>query len=390
MKTTASLLLAALCALGATAQDYEVPASKHGVATNSFWANWYVSAGGEFIASYPSQGRAVGGSPFTTKRGTFGVDVAVGKWFTPGIGLRTKFQGVWAKSVVASHLHPAYNYWNIHEDVTFNLTNLLKGYDERRIWNLVPYAGVGVGRNMSANRYEITYNLGLLNNFRLSSRFSAFVDLGFMAAAGSFDAPAGDDWARFGALQGRHYDKFFTVGVGVTYHLGRHTWAKSPNVEALMQMNDEQMEALNASLGELAAENDRLRSLLEEREAPAASADTLDGERAVAAGQAAAGISVFFDVGSARPSSRRDFVNVKALAEEAKATGRRLRVTGYADSRTGSAERNDSLSRERAEVVARELVKMGVPEENVVVEAGGGVEQLSPYFYNRRVTVRLE
>lgn len=383
MKKSLSFLLAATFTLGAAAQDYEIPRSKHSVTTNSFWANWYLSAGGEFNAAYLSQGSAVGGNPFSSKRGTFGFNVAVGKWFTPSIGLRTKFQGVWAKSVVADHLHPAYHYWNIHEDVTFNVTNMLRGYDERRLWNLIPYAGVGVGRNMSANRYEITYNLGLLNNFRINERFTAFLDVGFMAAAGSFDRAGLDSWAAHDALNQRHYDKMLTIGVGLTFHLGKSSWQNSPDVDAIMQMNDEQMEALNASLGELQSENDRLLSLAEGGEAPAA--DTI----AVPAAPQTA-VSVFFPIGSARPSSRRDFVNVKELVDYARTAKRKLIVTGYADSRTGTAERNEALGRERAEVVAAELVKMGMPRENIVVRTGGGVDSLAPFSYNRRVTVRVE
>lgn len=383
MKKSLFFLLAVSFTLGAAAQDYEIPRAKHSVTTNSFWANWYLSAGGEFNAAYPSQGSAVGGNPFSSKRGTFGFNVAVGKWFTPSIGLRTKFQGVWAKSVVADHLHPAYHYWNIHEDVTFNVTNMLRGYDERRLWNLIPYAGVGVGRNMSANRYEITYNLGLLNNFRINERFTAFLDVGFMATAGSFDRAGLDSWAAHDALNQRHYDKMLTIGVGLTFHLGKSSWQNSPDVDALMQMNDEQMEALNASLGELQSENDRLLSLAESSEAPAA-----DTTAVAPAPQTA--VSVFFSIGSARPSSRRDFVNVKELADYARTSQRKLIVTGYADSRTGTAERNEALSRERARVVADELVKMGVPRESIVVRMGGGVDSLAPFSYNRRVTVRLE
>ena len=81
---------------------------------------------------------------------------------------------------------------------------------------------------------------------------------------------------------------------------------------------------------------------------------------------------------------------MKELADYARTSQRKLIVTGYADSRTGTAERNEALSRERARVVADELVKMGVPRESIVVRTGGGVDSLAPFSYNRRVTVRLE
>ena len=83
----------------AMAQDTEVPTKKYSVATNSFWANWFVSAGVSGTAYYTSQEHGVSNNPFSDKRGTIGFTVAVGKWFTPGIGLRTKFDAIKGKQV---------------------------------------------------------------------------------------------------------------------------------------------------------------------------------------------------------------------------------------------------------------------------------------------------
>ena len=48
----------------------------------------------------------------------------------------------------------------------------------------------------------------------------------------------------------------------------------------------------------------------------------------------------------------------------------RVRVSGFADSR-GDDALNLSLSQERAEMVARELEKAGVPKERMIIEAMG-------------------
>ncbi len=48
----------------------------------------------------------------------------------------------------------------------------------------------------------------------------------------------------------------------------------------------------------------------------------------------------------------------------------RVRISGFADSR-GNEELNLSLSKERAEMVARELEKAGIPKERLIVEAMG-------------------
>ena len=77
-------------ATATTAQE-NVPVKKHSVATNSFWSNWFVSAGVSYNASYTSQEVDVNANPFTHKRGAFAGSLAIGKWFTPGptaFGLR--------------------------------------------------------------------------------------------------------------------------------------------------------------------------------------------------------------------------------------------------------------------------------------------------------------
>ena len=99
---------------------------------------------------------------------------------------------------------------------------------------------------------------------------------------------------------------------------------------------------------------------------------------------------VFFNIGSSRIASRKDLVNVKEVAEYAKANNRKIVVTGYADSKTGSPAFNKTLSEKRANAVANELVKMGVNRDNIVVEGKGGVNTISPFSYNRRATVQLQ
>lgn len=381
-------LMIALALVGfsttAMAQETEVPSHKYSVATNSFWANWFVSVGADYNAAYTSQEVNVHKSPFSKKRGTFGFDVAVGKWFTPGIGLRTKFQGLWSKRVISNSSHKSYEYWNLHEDVMFNLSNIFFGYNEKRVWNFIPYVGIGVNRNMSNNVYDITYNAGLLNNFRISNKVSVFLDLYVMATEGSFDMAEDDIWMYYNKNEQRHWDKMTGASVGITYNLGKSTWEKAPDVNALMAMNKEQMDAVNASLKEQQEENARLRDMIANQK-PAEVVQAKTVKEIVATSQ-----SVFFNIGSSKIASRKDLVNVKEVAEYAKANNSKIVVTGYADSKTGSAAFNKQLSEKRAKAVADELVKMGVNRDNIIVEGKGGVDVISPFSYNRRATVKLQ
>jgi outer membrane protein OmpA-like peptidoglycan-associated protein len=72
----------------------------------------------------------------------------------------------------------------------------------------------------------------------------------------------------------------------------------------------------------------------------------------------------------------------------------RVRVSGFADAR-GDDALNQALSKERAEMVARELEKSGVPRERLIIEALGerfaSVESTSDdQAFERSVEIRFE
>ena len=384
-------------ATATTAQE-NVPVKKHSVATNSFWANWFISAGGAYNASYTSQETGVDGNPFTHKRGSFGGTLAVGKWFTPGLGLRTVADAGWVRNVNVAHYginnphaeccgedpHGTNSFLYIHEDVMFNLHNLIGGYNPERFWSFIPYIGGGYFRNCSANKADLAFNIGLYNDFRLSKRFSAFADLQFTATDSDIIGEHGN--AHSSRFSTRTWDKVATLKLGVTYQISKTTtWEHTPDLAAIMAMNQEQLDAVNAQLAAEQQETEKLRALLAKAEAKKPEVRVVKEVQFL--GTSA---SVFFNTESSRIASRKDLVNVKELAELAKENGKTLVVTGYADSKTGAPAYNQKLSEKRAQAVAKELVKMGVAEDKIVVKAEGGVNTIAPYSYNRRVTVKIQ
>ena len=150
-----------------------------------------------------------------------------------------------------------------------------------------------------------------------------------------------------------------------------------------MAMNKEQIDALNASLRDAQNENARLKALLDKK-------SDVQPQTIVKKEIATVKQSVFFNLNSAKIASRKDLVNVQEVAKFAIANGKKLLVTGSADSATGTPKINQSLSERRAEAVVQELVKMGVKRENITVKALGGINELSPISYNRRATVELQ
>ncbi len=399
MKKFMMLLAVVAVSMTAMAQGDFVPRNKYHVVTNNFWANWYIQAGFNANAVYSSQEQtSLKGNPFSAARGDLGFDVAIGKWFTPGLGLRTKFNGLWAKDVYAANDRHADKFFNIQEDVMFNLTNLFGGYKEKRVWNISVYPGIGYARNFDGDcnvNSDYSINAGVLNTFRVAKHWNIFLDVWGTFVEGSIlpyqegtehswkDIPncSDDNPAK---LRARYWDKFVNATIGVTYNLGKCTWECAPDVDALMAMNQEQIDALNAALKDQQDENARLRDLLANQK-PVKAEPIVQTVKELASTSA----SVFFNINKSDIASRKDLVNVQEIAKYAVDNNSKLVVTGYADSKTGTPEINQQLSEARANALAEELIKLGVKEENIEKVAAGGVDSLSPFSYNRRATVKI-
>lgn len=365
--------------LSSMAQDAD-PTLKYSVATNSFWSNWFIQVGADWNAWYSGQehGQDLATSPFKKFRSNPGVSVAVGKWFTPGIGLRTKLSGIWGKNVTDDNNDGNGNkYWTLNEHVLFNLSNMLCGYNPNRVWNFIPFAGAGVTRSMSYNTYAMNYSLGILNTFRVSKKVGINFELGWDRLEGDAD---GCDYSNGNRGWDSHDNKLYAE-VGLTYNLGKASWDKTPDVDAIKALSQSQIDALNAQLNDANAENARLKKLLaEKKEEPTNSVKEF----------ANSPVSVFFNINKYKIASRKDLVNVKEMAKYAKENDANILVTGYADSATGKPAYNQKLSEKRANTVADEIVKMGVSRDKITTEAKGGVNDLSPISYNRRATVQIK
>ncbi len=390
MKKYISTLTLALLSLAASAQEYygeeSAPEQKHSVATNSFWSNWYVQLGGDWNVWYSDQehhndahkGMGLLGSD----RRTFGGSVALGKWFTPGIGLRTKFQIGKGKSIPALSAETSkFNQWTLSEQVTLNLSNLLYGYSESRVWNLIPFAGAGVARNMSGQSNVFSLSAGLQSSWKITRGLRIYLEAGINSYEGEFDAT--ESYLAHDGFWTKH-DNGVYGEVGLTLNIGRSGWKKTPDADAIQAMSQAELEALNAQLADMQAENEHLRTMLEDGKPPVEDEAPSVEEKILASD-----VSVFFPLGSASIASASDLVDVESLVKLALEEDLKIRVTGYADSDTGSADINRRLSEQRANAVASEIEKMGASSDQIIIEAKGGVADLTPVNYNRRVVVSV-
>lgn len=380
------LMVLALAGVSLTSMAQETEATeKYSVATNSFWSNWFVQGGVQWATMYPSieHGTGASHSPFKSFRSSPEAAVAIGKWFTPGLGLRTKVSGIWGKA-----MGEKYKYWNVQEQALFNLSNMLCGYNPTRVYNCIPFIGAGAARNMSTDNYSMTYSVGLLNEFRVCDRLAINLELGWNRFENDFFSKHNiDNGERFWDS----HDNMLYAEVGVTVNLGKTGWSKVPDVEAIKALSQSQIDALNAQLSDSKAENDRLKQLLKEANNKPAPAPMTESMKEFITTP----VSVFFNCGKTNVANLKDLVNVNALATYAKANDSKIVVTGYADSATGTKEGNQKLSENRAKQVKDELIKMGVKEANITTVCNGGVDNastvdnLSPLQFNRRATVQI-
>lgn len=358
------------------------PTQQYSVATNSFWSNWFFQVGADWNAWYSAEehGHGLSHSPFKKFRSNPGVSVAVGKWFTPGIGLRTKVQGIWGKNVDAdwndeTNEGNGNKYWILNEQIMFNLSNLFCGYNENRVWNLIPFVGAGVGRSMTYNQYAMNMSLGIQSSWKVGKKTSLFVEAGWNRLENNIN---GKDYAGRKGTWESHTNNLYAE-VGISIGLGKSSWKKAADVDAINSLHQSELDALNAQLNDAQAENERLQSLLQNQKPVKEVVKELVNTP----------VSIFFNLGKSKIANKKDLVNVQALADYAKANNVKLLVYGYADSNTGSAQVNQKLSEERAKTVANQLMKMGVYENDIIIKANGGVNDLTPSPYNRRATVMI-
>jgi outer membrane protein OmpA-like peptidoglycan-associated protein len=255
---------------------------------------------------------------------------------------------------------------NVHVDALFNLNNLFAGYNPKRVWHCSVYAGMGWAwvYDKKSDAGEFAANIGVLNTFRLCDALDLNVDVRGMLAKDGFDD-------EIGGCQG---EGNLSLTVGLTYKFKQRGWNRAKTV---YRTDYGPLDELRQQVSKLSDENEQLRK----HRCP---------EPKEVKEFAASNVSVFFNINSSVIASKKDLVNVKEMAEYAKANDKVMVVTGYADSNTGSADYNQKLSEKRAKTVVEQLVKMGVDRNKIEVVAKGGVDTLSPISYNRRVVVTMK
>ncbi len=317
------------------------------------------------------------------------------------------------------YYNTSFVYHNLHGDVMFSPIDFFQGYyNPERIWTPVIYVGMGVatvsegilinpdqwynwkhagetitinGRKVADEKgvnYELSAAAGLINNFRLSNHLDLHLDLKWSAQRWNIDTwfnepgnqqggwvypdgtPASgnvsNEAGEMPTYYGRHrIDQNLSVGLGLTYYFSRE-YDLPKDCPEVMERNDSIIKVFETV-------HDTIVKFVNVQ-----SEDILSYP-----------FSIFFNRDSYQLMSRRDIINLREIANVAKENGYKLRLTGSADSATATPSYNQTLSENRCNKIKVELLELGVPESQIIIEPIGGVKILDPTEYDRRVLIQL-
>ena len=213
------IILIVSCSLSVVAQDKK-RVDSNAVVTSSFWDNWYGQLGVDMTLLNPY------GTNFKNvfpNGKSFGVDIAVGKWFTPEFGIRGKVNwenGIF-KNESAIWLEKASQtkggFVCLTGDMMFNMHNLIGGYNPKRKWNISVYPRMGLLITLKGDGSPLL-GLGVNNNFRLNDRWSLYADIAYQGVSSVLG---------YMAETGTGNNGFLDINIGVQLALGKQGFRRA-------------------------------------------------------------------------------------------------------------------------------------------------------------------
>ena len=205
----------------ATAQD------KQQTVTGSIWGNWFVQAGLDMTLQNPY---GCNFSQVFPKGKTFGLDVALGKWFSPHVAVRGKVN--WENGLPLfenKHLEwvgPAEDPTsNIDEggivilsvDCPVSVKNIFMDYDPDQKWNFYVFPRAGLGCNLAISSSSPMVGVGLGGTYKVKGRLSVYADMAYQVSTS--ECTGGVSGTGMSVAAGSN--GFFDFNVGVQIDLGK-------------------------------------------------------------------------------------------------------------------------------------------------------------------------
>ena len=233
-------LVALALVSGATnvrSQVFEPAEEPRTVRTEGFWENWFVQMGLDMTLQNPY---GYDFSKVFPNGKSFGLDLAVGKWFTHQVGVRGKFN--WENKLPllenghANWLAPFYQpgenrrkggYIALYGDALLNLHNLFGVYRPERTWNSSLYPRIGINYNFGVSKGSLLAGIGLLNTYRITDRWSVFGDIAYIMTGSGF---VGKE-SKADTGTGSNSNGYLTFGIGAQVELGKMKACKNVKMQ---------------------------------------------------------------------------------------------------------------------------------------------------------------
>lgn len=211
--------------------------NKHSIFVNSFWNNWFAQIGLGMSLQNPYRTNFANVFP---NGKTFGVNLALGKWFTPEAGVRVGMN--WQNGLLinhhASYLQPRpdsegnpdkHSFVSLYADFFLNLHNVIAGYDAQRKWNTIVYPRMGLARNFQAEFSECPLlGVGAEETYKISNRLKLYADLAYHVTTSGFHDR---NFATSDLHSGLGSNGWFDFNIGVQYELGQVVGWNKPGEE---------------------------------------------------------------------------------------------------------------------------------------------------------------
>ena len=170
------------------------------------------------------------------------MDVYIGKWIIPCLGVRIAYSGGRAYGVTNADNDYVYstgveyttpvksadlgkgvfkqrfNYLGIRGDLLFNITTLALGHNPDRLYDFTFYGGLGINKvydELEASRFGLSF--GIMNTFRITKALDAVLDIHCTGVPEDFEHEVG---SRPGVDPNGLYshDGIMTAAIGICYN----------------------------------------------------------------------------------------------------------------------------------------------------------------------------
>ena len=233
--------------------------------------------------------------------------------------------------------------------------------------NLINYVNYGNYKDVTkidGSNFELSLGMGLLNNFRIGEHFDINLDIRWLFHRWTIDSwahefpdggPAFYTENDYG-IRPKRFDNMYSAALGLTYYFSRiYDLPAFDTTKADKGPCDTIVKIVTIQTDEMVSYP----------------------------------FSIFFHRDSYELMSGRDLVNLAEIARVAKEYNYKIRLRGSCDSATATPSYNQTLSENRCRKIMSELLKMDIPEDQIILMPIGGIKELNPTEYDRRVVIEL-